>query len=267
MSCSYALFSQNLDGSFFSSAGSSLITQIFKASSTQEQLCFKEKLAVLFPRSSKLEQQKFLQSIERFDLNSIMFTSILKRELGLFHHNTRTAFVKFTDYWLRFGRDDAHSAQATAPTFSVSQQVNAADQLYSTFLEQHRDQATSRVLCIISVAGNGKSVLFSRLCHIYALDLIAVHVCKYSIPRTRDPIQFVQSIIAQLAKNLAPFAEALGVVEESIFKDKTATDLWTELIVTPLKKCESELVTSRRKYIAIDGLDGELYVFYICVCL
>ena len=249
------VFSQKLNGEYFASTGSNRISEELMALCEEDKQQLKRKLAVLFPRSSNQEQQQFLQSIERFDLNSSTFTAILKRELALFHHNTRTAFIKFTDFWLRFGVDDDHAQSAASP-LNASQLVNAGDDLYNSFLEKHRAQATSRVLCIISVAGNGKSVLFSRLCHLYALDLIAVHVCKYSIPRTRDVIQFVQSIMAQLAKNLVPFAEALGVIEESGFKDKTPKDLWAEFIVAPLIKCEGELKTSRRKFIAIDGLDG-----------
>jgi hypothetical protein len=70
-------------------------------------------------------------------------------------------------------------------------------------------------------------------------------------------VLFVKSIVVQLVKNLAPFGEALGEVQEAMFKDKTAKDLWNEVIVTPLKKCAEELaVSKRRRFIAIDALDG-----------
>jgi hypothetical protein len=245
-----------LDGSHFATAGSKFISDFSHVLTSGEQRSFKRKLAALFPRTSNLDQQKLVDSIERFcfDLNSSVFVPILKRELGRFHHNTRTAFVRFTDYWLRMGRDEVQSSELKSAT---SRQSDASDKLYQSFLSDNRGRAQSRILGIISVAGNGKSVLFARLCHIYSLDLIAVHVCKYSNESTRDPVLFVKSILVQLVKNLAPFGEALGEVQEATFKDKTAKDLWKEVIVTPLKKCAEELaVSKRRRFIAIDALDG-----------
>jgi hypothetical protein len=243
-----------LDGSHLATAGSKFISNFSQLLSSGEQRSFKRKLAALFPRTSSLDQQKLLDSIERFDLNSSVFAPILKRELGRFHHNTRTAFVRFTDYWLRMGHDEVQSSEVKSAT---SRQSDASDELYQSFLSDNRDRAKSRILGIISVAGNGKSVLFARLCHIYSLDLIAVHVCKYSNESTRDPALFVKSIMVQLVKNLAPFGDALGEVQEATLKDKTAKDLWNEVIVTPLKKCAEELAVSKRRlFIAIDALDG-----------
>ncbi len=243
-----------MDGSHLATAGSKFISDFSQLLSSGEQRSFKRKLAALFPRTSSLDQQKLVDSIERFDLNSSVFAPILKRELGRFHHNTRTAFVRFTDYWLRMGHDEVQSSEVKSAT---SRQSDASDELYQSFLSDNRDRAKSRILGIISVAGNGKSVLFARLCHIYSLDLIAVHVCKYSNESTRDPALFVKSIMVQLVKNLAPFGDALGEVQEATLKDKTAKDLWNEVIVTPLKKCAEELAVSKRRlFIAIDALDG-----------
>jgi hypothetical protein len=251
---------QNLSGSYFLTAGTKLISEFCEPLPSQEQLIFKRKLTVLFPHTSKLDHQKFIDSIDRFDLNVTIFAPILKRELSRFHPNTRSAFVKFTDHWLRFGRYDALSSG------SAELQTGVADKLFHSFLDENHNRSTSRILGIISVAGNGKSVLFARLCHLYSLDLIAVHVCKYSNESTRDPLQFVKSIMAQLVKNLAPFGEALGVVQESTFKDKTAKDLWNEVIVTPLKRCAEELAYSqRRRFIAIDALDGVCVCVFVCV--
>ena len=247
-----------MDGSHFATAGSKFISDFCHVLSSGEQHSFKRKLAALFPRTSNLDQQRLVDTIERLciDLNSSVFAPILKRELGRFHHNTRTAFVRFTDYWLRMGHDEVQ-VQCSELKSATSRQSDASDQLYQSFLSDNRDRAKSRILGIISVAGNGKSVLFARLCHIYSLDLIAVHVCKYSNESTRDPVLFVKSIVVQLVKNLAPFGEALGEVQEATFKDKTAKDVWNEVIVTPLKKCAEELaVSKRRRFIAIDALDG-----------
>jgi hypothetical protein len=254
---------QNLNGDYFANAGSGLICDFSDKLPVQEQLPFKQKLAALFPRTSNLDQQKLIKAIESFDLNFSTFAPILKRELRRFYPNTRSAFVRFTDYWLRFGRDDTQFSPSEPVT---SQQSEASDALYRSFLNEHRDRAKSQILGIISVAGNGKSVLLARLCHLYSHDLIAVHVCKYSIESSRDPIKFVTSIMAQLVKNLAPFAEALGIVDDLMLKDKTATDLWKEFIVKPLQKCAKELAASqRRRFIAIDALDGYLSIYLLVI--
>ena len=109
---------------------------------------------------------------------------------------------------------------------------------------------SQRAMVIVAEPGVGKSAIAAWLTQARD-DVIGIHFCTQQNSRTRDPYEFVASLVGQLHARLPGFAEAVEIKHPDV-RRSTATDAFRELIVE-VSRALSPL--DRPRLIVVDSLD------------
>ncbi|MEY2396562.1 MAG: hypothetical protein QOF94_2907 [Acidobacteriaceae bacterium] len=109
---------------------------------------------------------------------------------------------------------------------------------------------SQRAMVIVAEPGVGKSAIAAWLTQARD-DVIAIHFCTQQNSRTRDPYEFVASLVGQLHARLPGFAGAVEVKHPEV-RRPTAADAFRELIVEVARSLPA---LDRPRLIVIDSLD------------
>lgn len=124
-----------------------------------------------------------------------------------------------------------------------------------------QDLSGPGIFWISAGPGWGKSAVAARLAHSARSHVMAVHVCRYDQPSTRDAKVVIRSIAFQMATQLGDYREQLvRMVHEQVqLEDMNASELFAKLLATPLAyMVGGQDPTDGRRLIVIDGLDESI---------
>ncbi|KAG2491745.1 hypothetical protein HYH03_009908 [Edaphochlamys debaryana] len=121
----------------------------------------------------------------------------------------------------------------------------------------------SRVLCISSGAGEGKSTISAVLCssggqlgQLPAGSVVAFHFLKYSDQRRLDPVRIVKSLAFQLARRIPSIAEALlGCRVDAVAQLSDVEEAFAALLLAPLQGLAQGPSRPAPLVLLIDALD------------
>ena len=111
--------------------------------------------------------------------------------------------------------------------------------------------ARERIMVLVGEPGMGKSAIAAWLGLHRSDEVIGIHFCSHSNPRTLHPAEFVASIVAQLESRLPGFGEAVGVREPACVR-ASAGDAFRALVVEPLRRVAAP---AQHKLLVVDALD------------
>lgn len=117
------------------------------------------------------------------------------------------------------------------------------------------------VFWISAGPGWGKSAVAARMAHSARAHVMAVHVCRYDQPTTRDARTVCRSIAFQMATQLGDYREQLvRMARDQIpLEDMNASEMFAKLLANPLAyRVGGEDEAAGRRLIVIDGLDESI---------
>ena len=212
-------------------------------------------------------------------LQPLEFTADVAAELRAFMPGTRQSILQAVDQWLNLkptassaaaakptpsnDATDAAAASAAAASSSTSAAAAAAAPVPAVI------SSSSRLFWIRGGPGTGKSCVSAKLLDLHSASILAFHLCRHDSADRRDAKRLVKSLAHQLAQRLPPYASKLQDIVPAIFggdssgqssSNKSAVDLWQQLIVDPLAAVNEEVAelcaqSGRKLAILIDALD------------
>jgi hypothetical protein len=124
-----------------------------------------------------------------------------------------------------------------------------------------QDLSGPSVFWISAGPGWGKSAVAARLAHSARSHVMAVHVCRYDQPSTRDARVAIRSIAFQMATQLGDYREQLVRMahDQVPLEDMNASEMFAKLLSNPLAyMVGGQDDTDGRRLIVIDGLDESI---------
>lgn len=108
---------------------------------------------------------------------------------------------------------------------------------------------------IVGNPGSGKSAISAWLSHSFQDQVIGIHICSSSNPRSLDQMELVGNLVTQLYNEVPEYAEITKTVKRSKVYDN-ATRAFRELIIEPLSSIKNpDLTLHTPKIIIVDALD------------
>ena len=120
----------------------------------------------------------------------------------------------------------------------------------NTEIDKWLETNTQRAMVVIAEPGVGKSAIAAWLTQSRG-DVIGIHFCTQQNSRTRDPYEFVASLVGQLHARLPGFAEAVEAKHPEV-RRPSAADAFRELIVEVARALPP---LDQPRLIVVDSLD------------